>query len=54
MSKQQQNHHDENTEQNSIERGYAILDEMVGFADFDSTDGSVNHDEVIYELDSKP
>ena len=41
-------------EQNNIEKGYAILDEMVGFADFDSTDGSVNHDEVIYELDSKP
>ena len=40
-------------EQNSIERGYAILDEMVGFADFDSTDGSADHDEVIYELDSK-
>lgn len=41
-------------EENNTERGYAILDEMVGFADFDSTDGSVNHDEVIYELDSKP
>ena len=41
-------------EQNSIERGYAVLDEMVGFADSGSTDGSVNHDEVIYELDSKP
>ena len=41
-------------EQNNIERGYAILDEMIGIADFDSTDGSVNHDEVIYELDSKP
>ena len=40
-------------EQNSIERGYAILDEMVGFADFDSTDGSADHDEVIYKLDSK-
>ena len=41
-------------EQNNIERGYAILDEMIGIADFDSTDGSVNHDEAIYELDSKP
>ena len=40
--------------QNSRERGYAILDEMVGFADFDPTDGSVNHDEAIDELDSKP
>ena len=41
-------------EQNNIERGYAILDEMIGIADFDSIDGSVNHDEAIYELDSKP
>ena len=41
-------------EQNNIERGYAILDEMIGIAESDSTDGSVNHDEVIYELDSKP
>ena len=40
-------------EQNSIERGYAVLDEMVGFADFDSTAGSTDHDEIIYELDSK-
>ena len=39
--------------QNNREKGYAILDEMVGFADSGSTDGSVNHDEVIYELDSK-
>ena len=41
-------------EENSMDRGYAILSEMVGFAESDSTDGSVNHDEVIYELDSKP
>ena len=54
MNKQQQNHHDENTEQNNIERGYAILSQMIGIADSGSTDGSVNHDEVIYELDSKP
>ena len=40
-------------EQNNRERGYAILGQMIGFADSDSTDGSVNHDEVIYELDSK-
>ena len=40
-------------EENDIERGYAILDQMIGIADFDSTDGSANHDEVIYELDSK-
>ena len=41
-------------EQNSIERGYEILGQMIGIADSGSTDGSVNHDEVIYELDSKP
>ena len=40
--------------QNSRERGYAILSQMIGFLESDSTDGSVNHDEVIYELDSKP
>ncbi len=33
-------------EKNKIEEGYAILDEMVGFAKSDRTDGSVNHDEV--------
>ena len=41
-------------EQNSIERGHAILSQMIGIADFDSTDESANHDEVIYELNSKP
>ncbi|MYB59010.1 MAG: hypothetical protein F4X51_21745 [Gemmatimonadetes bacterium] len=41
-------------EKNKIEEGYAILDEMVGFAKSDRTDGSVNHDESIYELRSKP
>ena len=41
-------------EENSSDRGYTILGEMVGIAESDSTDGSVNHDEVIYELDSKP
>lgn len=39
---------------NSIKEGYAILDEMVGFCESDRTDGSVNHDAVIYELRSKP
>ena len=39
---------------NERERGYAILSQMIGIADSGSTDGSVNHDEVIYELDSKP
>ena len=41
-------------EQNNRERGYAIIDQMIGIADSGSTDGSVNHDEIIYELDSKP
>ena len=41
-------------EENNIERGYAILSQMIGIADSGSTDGSVNHDEAIYELDSKP
>ena len=34
--------------------GYAILDELVGFCESDRTDGSVNHDEAIYGLHSKP
>ena len=53
MSKQQKTH-DENTKQNNVERGYAILSQMIGIAESGSTDGSVNHDEAIYELDSKP
>ena len=40
-------------ERNQMEAGYAILDEMIGMAKSDRTDGSVNHDEVIYELQSK-
>ena len=39
---------------NEREKGYAILGQMIGIADSGSTDGSINHDEVIYELDSKP
>ena len=31
----------------------AIFKEMIGIADFGSTDASVNHDETIYELQSK-
>jgi len=41
-------------EKNQMEAGYAILDEMIGMVPSDRTDGSVNHDEVIYELQSKP
>ena len=46
---------DEDTnEQDSIGEGYAILNELVGFVESDSTDGSINHDDLIYELRSKP
>lgn len=38
---------------NEIKAAYAILDEMVGVVDSGATDTSVNHDEVIYELQSK-
>ena len=38
---------------NQIKTAYAILDEMVGSVDSGTTDASVNHDEVIYELQSK-
>ena len=41
-------------ERNQVKTGYAILDEMIGMAESDRTDGSVNHDETIYELQSKP
>ena len=51
MSRQPQKICDENIEQNNIEKGYAILGEIIGLADSDSTDGAINHDEVIYELD---
>lgn len=40
-------------ENNQMETGYAILDEMIGMAESDRTDGSVNHDDVIYELETK-
>ena len=43
----------ENAVQNRSEEMYAILDEMVGFVESDSTDGSVNHDDLIYELRTK-
>ena len=38
---------------NEIKTTYTILDEMVGSVDSGTTDASVNHDEVIYELQSK-
>ena len=34
-------------EENKVEEGYTILDELVGFCESDRTDGSVNHDEAI-------
>ena len=43
----------EKNEKDNIEEGYAILDEMVGFAKSDRTDGSVNHDGVIDREHSK-
>ena len=44
----------DNVEENKIEEGYAILRGIVGFVDSGATDGSVNHDDLIYELRSKP
>ncbi len=41
------------SEENKIEEGYAILSEMIGFVDSGATDGSINHDDLIYELRSK-
>lgn len=34
-------------------KGYAILDELVGFCESDRTDASINHDTIIYELRSE-
>lgn len=40
-------------ERDQLEEGYAILDELVGCYASERTDGSVNHDAVVYELESK-
>ena len=40
-------------EQDKLEEGYAILDELVSFCESNRTDASVNHDTIIYELRSK-
>lgn len=40
-------------EKNQIAAGYAGFSDMIGIADFGSTDASVNHDDVIYELKTK-
>jgi len=36
-----------------LEEGYTILEELVGFCASSRTDASINHDAVIYELESK-
>ncbi len=40
-------------EKNQMAAGYATMGEMIGIADSGPTDGSVNHDDVIYETQSK-
>lgn len=39
-------------DQQKLEKGYAILDELVGCCESQRTDASVNHDAIIYELES--
>ena len=41
-------------ERNNREAADAIFKEIIGMAESDRTDASVNHDETIYELQSKP
>ena len=40
-------------EPNRLDEGYAILDELVGFAESERTDASIKHDAIIYELRSE-
>lgn len=40
-------------EKNQMSEGYAVMSEMIGLVDDGPTDGSVNHDAVIYETESK-
>lgn len=40
-------------EKNQITMGYAGFSDMIGIADFGMSDASVNHDEALYELQSK-
>lgn len=40
-------------EKNQVAAGYAAFSDLIGIADFGSTDASVNHDDVIYELKTK-
>lgn len=40
-------------EDTKLEEGYEILEELVGFCTSSRSDASINHDAVIYELESK-
>lgn len=40
-------------EENKLEEGYAILDELVGFCESNRKDASVNHDAIIYQSRSQ-
>ena len=40
-------------EKNQMAAGYTVFKEMIGMAESDRTDASVNHDDVIYELKTK-
>ena len=44
----------ETIERNNREAADAIFKEMIGMAESDKTDASVNHDDAIYELETKP
>lgn len=43
----------EKFERNQIAIGYALFSDIIGIADFGATNASVNHDDVIYELETK-
>lgn len=43
----------EEVDKKKFAEGYAYFAEMIGIADFGTADASVNHDDVIYELQSK-
>lgn len=40
-------------EKNQMSKGYAVMGEMIGIIGDGPTDGSVNHDAIIYETESK-
>ncbi|RKU11782.1 hypothetical protein C6503_18190 [Candidatus Poribacteria bacterium] len=41
-------------EKKQMAMGYAGFSDMIGIADFGTSDAAVNHDEAIYALQSKP